>query len=67
MAKQTKKRSRTTDHKTLEVRSKNTPAIATYAIGAVKENKMKIFKIITLIKYSTNVPHYKLHFDIYLF
>ncbi len=31
-----------------EVRSKNTPAINTYAIGAAKDNKMKIFQIISL-------------------
>ncbi len=27
------------------VRSKNTPAVTTYAIGAAKNNKMKIFEI----------------------
>ncbi len=37
----------TTDDET-EVRSKNTPAITDYATGAVKDNKMKIFEIITL-------------------
>ncbi len=31
-----------------EVRSENTSAITAYAIGAVKENEMKIFEIITL-------------------
>ncbi len=30
-----------------EVRSKNTPAITAYDIGAAKDNKMKIFKIIS--------------------
>ncbi len=53
MAEQTKKRSMTTDEETeteTEVRSKNTPAITTYAIGATKENEMKIFEIITLSK-----------------
>ncbi len=30
-----------------EVRNKNTPAITAYAIGAVKDSKMKIFEIIT--------------------
>ncbi len=34
-----------------EVRSKNTPAITAYAIGVVKDNKMKIFKITTLNKH----------------
>ncbi len=49
MAEQTKKRLRTTDDETeTEVRSKNTPAVIAYAIGAVKDNKMKIFEIVTL-------------------
>ncbi len=30
-----------------EVRSKNTPAITTYTVGAVKDNELKIFEIIT--------------------
>ncbi len=39
----------TTDEETeTEVRSKNTPAITVYAIGAAKDNKIKIFEIITL-------------------
>ncbi len=38
----------TTDNETWEVRSKNTRAIVAYAIGAAKENKMKILEIITL-------------------
>ncbi len=32
-----------------EVRFKNTPVISTYAIGATKDNEMKIFDTITLI------------------
>ncbi len=36
-----------------EVRSKNTPAITNYAIGAAKDNKMKIFETITLNRYNT--------------
>ncbi len=39
----------TADNKTeTELRSRNTPAIIAYAIGATKDNKMKIFKIISL-------------------
>ncbi len=34
-----------------EVRSKNTPAITAYARGAVKDNKIKIFEIITLTQW----------------
>ncbi len=49
MAEQRKKRLMTTDDETeTKVRSKNTPAITVYAIGAVKDNKMEIFQIITL-------------------
>ncbi len=36
-----------------EVRSKNTPAITAYAIGAAKDNKITIFEIITLNWLST--------------
>ncbi len=53
MAEQTKKRLMTTDNETeTEVMSKNTPAIIDYAIGAVKENEMKILDIITLTSLS---------------
>ncbi len=38
-----------------EVRSKNTPAITDYAIGAAKENEMKIFEIIILKKNTKNI------------
>ncbi len=48
MAKQTKKRSMTTDDETREVRSRNTLAIAIIAVGAAKKNEMTVFKIITL-------------------
>ncbi len=54
MAEQTKRRLITTGDETeteTEVRSKNTPAVTDYAIGAMKDNKMKIFEIIILINH----------------
>ncbi len=46
--KQRKKRLITTDDETWEVRSKNTPANTDNAVGAAKDNEMKIFVIIAL-------------------
>ncbi len=40
-----------------EVRSKNTPAITVYAIGAVKDDKIKIFEIITLSRLKVEISH----------
>ncbi len=41
-----------------EMRSKNTPAITAHAIGAAKDNKMKIFEILTLTLVNLSVCLY---------